>query len=139
MIRAATHDDIPVLVEMGKTFTDKAGFADHVGYDPESVEALLTGLIEGAGICLIGDKCMAAALVFPHPYNRAHIAAQELFWWSEGREGMLLFSALEDAVKERGADSLTMITIEAIAAEQMGRIYTKRGFRAVEHHYMKVF
>lgn len=139
MIRPATHDDIPAMIEMGKRFTDKAGFSEHIGYDPESVEALLIGLIEGAGICLVGERCMAAALVFPHPYNQAHIAAQELFWWSEGREGMLLLSALEQAVRERGAQSLTMITVEAIAAEQMGRIYTKRGFSSVEHHYMKVF
>lgn len=139
MIRPATLADIPNLIAMGKTFTDKAGFADHVGYDEESVAALLEGLIAGAGICLVGDQCMAAALIYPHPYNQAHLAAQELFWWSEGREGMLLFAALEEAVRKRGAHSLTMITIQAIEPEKMGRLYRKRGFSPVEHHYMKVF
>lgn len=139
MIRPATLSDIPAMVEMGRRFTDKAGFADHVGYDDQSAAALLEGLIEGAGVCLVGDRCMAAALVFPHPYNRSHIAAQELFWWSEGREGIRLLRALEQAVRDRGAQSLTMITIEAIEPDSMGRLYRKRGFAPVEHHYLRTF
>lgn len=140
MIRAATLDDIPAMVAMGKRFTDKAGFADHIGYDEASVEALLTGLIEGdTGVCLIGPDCMASALVFPHPYNRAHNTAQELFWWSEGLQGLRLFDALERAVKAKGAHSLIMITVEAINPDKTGQFYTRKGYRPTERSFMKVF
>lgn len=139
MIREATHSDIPALVAMGKTFTDKAGFADHVGYCPESVAALLGNMLDGGHVLLIGDKCMAGALVVPHPFNHAHTTAQELFWWSEGREGVRLFEALEAAVKARGAQSLVMVTIEAINPDAAVKFYQRRGYRQIERNFMKVF
>lgn len=139
MIRPATLADIPAMIEMGKRFTDAAGFSEHVGYDAESVEALLKGLIGGAGVCLVGPDCMAAALVFPHPYNQAHISAQELFWWSEGRQGVALFDALESAVKARGAQSFVMLTIEAMRPDVMARFYRSRGYRPIERGFIKVF
>ena len=128
------------MVAMGKRFTDKAGYADHVGYDAGSVERLLAGLIDSdAAVCLVGPECMASALIFPHPYNNAHTSAQELFWWSEGKDGLRLFNALEQAVRAKGADSLVMITVEAIRPEVMGRLYRRQGYAPVEHNFIKVF
>lgn len=136
MIRPATPEDIPAMVEMGRKFAERSGV--EVGFCPDSVSSLLAGLIEN-GICLVGDNCMAGAVLFDHPFNRAHKAAQELFWWSEGREGLRLLSALEAAVRDAGAHSLTMITLEAVNPETTGRLYARKGFRVLEHSYMKVF
>ncbi|OWQ98020.1 hypothetical protein [Sphingopyxis witflariensis] len=136
MIRPATLDDIPVMVEMGRKFADRSGV--EVGFCPDSVASLLAGLIEN-GICLVGENCMAGAVLFDHPFNRSHKAAQELFWWSEGRNGLRLLDALETAVREAGAHSLTMITLEAVNPETTGKLYARKGFRVLEHSYMKVF
>ena len=136
MIRAATLDDIPAMLEMAVRFALKSEV--EVGFCPDSVDTLLHGLIEN-GVCLVGDNCMAGAVVFDHPFNRAHKAAQELFWWSEGREGLRLLDALETAVREAGCHSLTMITLEAVNPQATGRLYARKGFRVLEHSYMKVF
>lgn len=124
------------MVAMGRKFAERSGV--EVGFCPDSVAALLTGLIEN-GVCLVGDDCMAGAVIFDHPFNRAHKAAQELFWWSEGRAGLRLLSALEDAVRAAGAASLVMISLQAVDPEPTGRIYERRGFRLLEHGYIKVF
>jgi len=78
--------DVPDLVEMGRRFAMKA--APHVGFDAHSVEQLLNGLIESEnGLVLRNGNSMFGAVIYPHPFNNAHKVAQELFWWSEGREG----------------------------------------------------
>lgn len=136
MIREAKHDDIPAMLEMGRKFADRSGV--EVGFCRDSVAALLAGLIDN-GICLFGPDCMAGAILFDHPFNRSHRAAQELFWWSEGRNGLRLLDALERAVRASGANSLTMITLEAVSPEATGRLYARKGFRVLEHSYMKVF
>jgi len=136
-IRDATLEDIPELVEMGRHFAAKA--APHVGFDADSVSQLLRGLIENPlGLCLRGDNSMFGAITFPHPFNNAHKACQELFWWSEGREGIAL---LNEAIRraDAAADSMVMITLESVHADRMAQFYMKRGFRPMERGFVKDF
>jgi hypothetical protein len=123
------------MVEMGRKFAERS--LVHVGFCADSVARLLEGLIAD-GICLVSDGGMIGGLVFAHPFNNAHLAAQELFWWSEGREGLLLLSAFESACMERGAASITMITLDAVEPEKTGRIYQRRGYVPLERSFVKV-
>ncbi|UXO93931.1 hypothetical protein Pan3_09 [Pseudanabaena phage Pan3] len=140
MIRPATLADIPAMVAMGRTFTDKAGFGSHTGYNEQDTADFLEALIEAPeAVCLVGPECMAAAIVTPSPFNRAHKAAQELFWWAQGRNGVRLFKALETAVRAIGAHSLIMVTTEAIRPDATGRFYERQGYRPLERNFIKVF
>ena len=139
MIRQATLEDIPRLLNMGAKFAEKAKLADHIGYNAGDMAASFKALIEGEFHALfIGEAGAIGATCTAHPFNSAHIAAQELFWWSEGREGLALLNALEKHC-EAHAHSLTMITLEAVAPERTGLLYERRGYRLLEHSYMKVF
>lgn len=139
MIRSATLADIPAMVAMGKRFTDAAGFAEHGGYDPETVVATLGQLIEDEnGICLVCNDGMAGAMAFPHPFNGAHKTCQELFWWSEGRSGLSLLNALERAAIALGAQSLVMATMDMLNAERMAKFYGARGFVPLDRNFIKV-
>ena len=139
MIRDAGLDDIPALLEMGRRFAWKAGFQDHIGFDDASVVGTLTALIEqDNGVCLIGDESMMGAVLYPHPFNKQHIAATELFWFSEGREGLSMLSVMEERVRDSGASSFTMATMEVVNAERMGRLYQARGFIPLDKNYIKV-
>jgi GNAT superfamily N-acetyltransferase len=79
-------------------------------------------------------------LLHPHYFNASHITGQELFWWIDpdhrGR-GSELLNALEAWVKDQGAHSFVMITLEALEPERVGLIYRRRGYRPVEHSYLK--
>lgn len=138
MIRDAVPDDIPALVAMGAKFAAKAGFADHIGYDPDTVAETLAALIE-QGICLIGDDCMAGAAFYRHPFNAGHLACAELFWWSEGREGGALLAEMELQARQAGANSLTMATMDVLNADRMAKVYARKGYRPLDRNFVKVF
>lgn len=139
MIREAGVSDIPQLLEWGKIFTDRAGFASHVGWNPADVEVTVRAMIDAPEhVIFISENGMIGALSVPHPFNRAHIIGEELFWWSQGRDGLRLLAALEEWAKAR-CHSLRMVTIEAIEPERTGRLYERLGFAPLEHGYIKVF
>lgn len=138
MIRPATLSDIPRLLEMGDRFSEKAKLADHVGYDPFSMSETFREMIEGGHLLFVSDTGAIGALRAHHPFNREHVFAQELFWWSEGRDGLALLDALIEHCQEH-CHSLLMITLEAIKPEATGRLYERKGFVSLEHTYVKVF
>lgn len=138
MIRPATVSDIPRLLEMGEAFSAKARLGDHVGYNREDMAETFRALIEGGHPVFIGEAGAIGGTSTPHPFNRAHIMAQELFWWSEGREGLRLLSAFEKWCAEN-CHSLRMITLEAVEPERTGKLYERRGYRPLEHGYIRVF
>jgi hypothetical protein len=138
LIRPACFADIPKLLEMGERFSAKAKLADHVGYCADSMTETFAWLIEGGHPVFIADNGAIGATSTRHPFNRAHIMAQELFWWSEGREGLRLLSALEEWCAAN-CHSLRMITLEAVEPERTGRLYRRRGYAPLEHGYVRVF
>lgn len=138
MIRPATLSDIPRLLEMGRKFAEKARLQDHVGYDPHSMAQTFEAMIAAGHPLFIGERGAIGAVSTHHPFNHEHIHAQELFWWSEGREGLALLRALEAYCAEH-CHSLQMITLEAVEPERTGRLYERLGYAPLEHSYVKVF
>lgn len=138
MIRAATVSDIPALLAMGERFAAKARLADHVGYDPESMAATFRAMIERDEFCLfVGETGAIGGLVAPHPFNHAQPIADELFWWSEGFEGLRLLQAYEEWAASHGA-IIRMTALEAVEPERMKRFYERRGYQPLERAYVRV-
>ena len=138
MIRPAELSDIPRLLEMGQRFSETAKLIEHVGYVADDMRETFAVLIEGGHPVFIGENGAIGASSTQHPFNRRHIAAQELFWWSEGREGLSLLDALEGWC-EANCHSLRMITLHAVRPEATGRLYERRGYVPLEHSYIKTF
>lgn len=125
---------------MGERFAAKGNIP--CGYDRETMTITFRHLInEAGGILLITDEQDGAvgALCHPHPFNRHHLTGQELFWWSEGGQGLPLFDELERRVEALGCNSFTMIALEALRPEAIGAIYRRRGYLPLEHSYMRKF
>ncbi|RYG90110.1 MAG: hypothetical protein EON59_00590 [Alphaproteobacteria bacterium] len=140
MIRPATLDDLPALLAMGERFATAANLASHVGYDADSMALTFRHMIESPdALLLITDALDGAVggLIYPHPFNHSQRVGQELFWWSEGREGLSLFEAVEAEARRLGAVFWTMITLDAIKPEATGRLYERRGYRRLETSYIK--
>lgn len=130
--------DIPGLLAMGERFAAKARLSDHVGYDPASMERTFAAMIDGDNFCLfVGSAGAIGGMVAPHPFNNAQIIADELFWWSEGREGLALLKAYEDWAGSFGA-VIRMTTLEAVEPERVGKLFARRGYVPLERAFVKV-
>lgn len=129
---------------MGKAFHSVTGVADLIPLDELTLERTFAQLMEHGCLLVIdgGDGLAGAtgALLHPHYFNSAHLTGQELFWWVDPEhrgQGNALFDALENWVREQGAKSFTMIALEALDPERVGMIYRRRGYRPVEHSYVR--
>lgn len=147
MIREADDADIPVIAQLGAQFYREAGWADVAEWDDASIRLTLGQLVTNPdGILLVlvrkGVICgMAGGLVHPLYFNHAHKTGQELFWWVSPDErigtGAALLEALEQAARDRGAQSWAMISLDKVRPEAVGAMYRRRGYRASEHTYIK--
>ena len=136
MIREATLADIPMVMELGRRFADDAGVTAQVGWDDESVEALLGHLIESDdGLLLVGENSILGGLIYAHPFNRHCRIFQELFWRSEGHEGLKLLARAEAIAQARGASRSMMLDIETMPGA--ARIYERRGYTLTERTFSK--
>lgn len=138
MIRRATYDDIPAVMEMGRRFADDAGVTAKVGWDDESVRNLLIALIDlENGILLVGEKGMIGGAIYPHPFNSNTVVFQELFWRSEGREGLRLYAEAEKWAREAGATHTAMSATEGMNPDGPCRIYERLGFSPFDRTFIK--
>lgn len=135
MIRAATLDDIPAVLVMGKAFADEAGVTAKVGWDDDTVAVLLTHLVESPdGVLFVGDNGMIGGLVFPHPFS-GKLVFQELFWRAHGGEGLKLLKVAEDYAASRGAERSIMIGIDTMPS--IDRLYARLNYEPMERLYSK--
>lgn len=147
MIRSATIEDLPALIELGRLFHAESGLRDTVVFDQESFSDTATALMS-SGFLLVADKgglCgMAGALIYPMWMNKSHKIAQEMFWYvdKKHRGGMTagkLFFALEKACRKAGADTMMMMHLESLTPSEVSQMYLKNGYSPVEHNYIKRF
>lgn len=137
MIREATSDDVGRLLDMGARFAETAKLIESVGYEPADMAKSFQWMIDDPlHVILMGGAGAIGGSSAPHPFNHSHWMAQEVFWWSEGREGLKLLDAFEAWAAER-CHSVRMITLEAVNPETMGRLYRRRGYAPLEHGYIK--
>lgn len=146
MIRAATYDDLPRVLEMGRRFFDTAGWPEVAEWDDASTEATLRFLIDqptgGLFLAEVDGQVvgMTGGLVTPFYFNLAHLTGQELFWWVEPEHrgiGSGLFDALEAWAADAGAQTFTMIAVDRLKPDVMARIYRARGYRPAEHSFIR--
>lgn len=135
MIRRATVEDIPRLVELGALFHAASPWRT-VTYDPDATANTVAGVITGAGAVFMNDAGMIGGFVSPLWFNPAVKVAVEMFWWAP-KDGRALREAFEQWATGEGA---TMIQGSALAdenAERVDRIWRRAGYRRAETAYVK--
>lgn len=140
-MRPATPDDTPALMRMGRSFAARAG----VPFDDESLAETFRILIDAESIFVAGDPPtgMVAAMVYRNYFLRSENVAQELFWWVDPESrgagiGREMLDGLEAWAKANEARTLTMVSLDAVDGEAVGRLYTARGYSPLERHFSKV-
>lgn len=168
MIREATVDDKFRLVEMTTRFIVSTRYHEWLGgTTPDRIGALVDRVLEHGVIfvaetdtpCMLekddgdgyvddNDVCiscaelvgMLALIVFEHPLT-GRPTAEEAAWWVEpehrhGSVGPRLMAHMEGwCVQKR----LHMVKMVAPDGSSVGDFYKKRGYQAVETHWVRVF
>lgn len=143
MIREATPDDIPVLVGWGEAFfNENKDWPAPFVFDRDFLAKGLTEIINSeSSMIFIGNGGAVGAIIYPH-YFTGQLTGQELFWWVQrasrgGGEAIKLLRKIERWAAEKGALTFTMISLEGLSPERVGKLYTRLGYRPIEHSYTK--
>lgn len=146
MIRNATHDDIPRIVEMAGRFYAQTRY---VGIAPMAEESAagLAILMMDQGVMLLAEADgavvgMVGLFVEPFTFNIAKTMATELVWWVEPEHqrsgiGAELLAAIEPACRAKGANMIRMMCL-AGQCEGAEAIYSRMSYTPSEHAYTKV-
>lgn len=142
MIRDATKEDIPKLLELGKKFFKATEYASFMPFSEENTINIINELIDGdSGILLVldnnGVSGMIGGLVYPF-YMSKDLTGQELFWWCEDKgKGLGLLDAIEKQAKEKGAKTFNMMSLDKLTPERLDKIYLSKGYTRSEHTYIR--
>lgn len=142
MIRLATLEDMPELLRMGKAFFDVSGYGELTEFSAQDTEIVLISLIEQESLLTDGKSGMIGFLVFPMFMNSSYTLSQELFWWVDddkrkSKLGVQLLKAAEKQSKEKGADSMIMLSINDLNGDKVNKLYESLGYKRQEQTYMR--
>lgn len=141
MIREATADDIPRIVEMGARFIDTE-YPGAVRFNAQQIGAMATALMNGNGAVFVVETegrvaGMMAMTTYEHCLS-GDLIATEVVWWVEpesrgGRAAFHLFAEGEKWARAKGATKLQMIA----PSDKVGKLYERLGFERIEVHYQR--
>ena len=85
---------------------------------------------------------IAGALFYPLYFSPTNKVVQELWWWltpqARGKgAGQAMYDTIETWAAEKNAVALFMIALADDRADKMAGLYSRKGFRPMEHSYMK--
>ena len=142
MIRTATVNDIPALVDMGRRFLQESSYGAIMPFEPDSLASTFKNLIlHDDGLLLVsGDENVTGMIgmhVFKHPLSGKKMAAEN-FWWMNpesrgGRDALRLLRDAESWVMSQGVEWMHMIAPSAKVAE----FYERLGYSPLEIHFFK--
>lgn len=140
MIRPATLLDVPQLVVLGERMHAESRFSA-MGYAPDKVAALLTGLISSPVGCVLVAERQGAVVGGMAGYCDAHFFSNDLFaadlavFVEPDRRGGIaaarLVRAFVDWATRRGARMIQVGISTGVHVEQTTRLYESLGFARV--------
>ncbi len=137
MIRPATTEDIPHLVEMGREFHAMSPHKPMGEFDGEAVGRMLDFLISSPSALVLtnGDGAIGGVMA-PIYFCPTKLMMEESFWWARkgGRDLLREFSV---QAKAMGASCIYLSTLRNDRSDIVDRIVSGMGFGMVEHRYVK--
>jgi GNAT superfamily N-acetyltransferase len=145
MIRRATEDDIPRLVEMGQALAAYASYG--APYVVERVEAVIRGCM-AKGIVLVADQDGNAVGLFlgvkaPIWFSDVEVATEIAMWVEPEKRGSRIVWELLDAfvqwAKECGVNHASVSDFYVDGSFPVSALYKRRGFYPIEQTYVRRF
>lgn len=145
MIRAATLEDVPAIVELSSHFILATPYSASLPVTPEYLEHTATTVIGGGtGIIYVVETDsrlvgFLAAYIGRHPFT-GQMYCEELAWWMEpaarkGTAGPRMLWLLIEWARQNGAVVLKMV---APAGSSVGEFYLRHGFTHLESAFLKI-
>lgn len=145
IVRNATHDDIPRIVEMAQKFYEQTQHAKHIPMKKECAAGLAIITME-QGTMLVAEKdgkvvAMLSAFIDNFTFNDEVLMVNEIaFWVDESVRGTLvavrLMKEARKICKSKGVLFFNMATL-ATSPDVAGRIYKAMGLEPVANIYMQ--
>lgn len=139
MLRQATHDDIPRLVQMGERFLN-AEYASHAcAYAlAKTLDDMVTSDSTLLLVACHDEEVIGVigVLLFSHPFT-GELVASETFWWVEPERrghGVKLMKCAEAWARGRGAKKMQM---GSPAGHDMSKFYARAGYVPTESTYQR--
>jgi GNAT superfamily N-acetyltransferase len=142
MIREATDDDTPRLIDMAQHFLLMTPYGRMLTPTTEQLAAFVE-TIRTMGVIIVAERLarvegMIGLVALPHPMDGT-LYAEEIAWWVEptyrgGSIGPRLLKAAELWARQKNARALKMV---APTGTTVGAFLTHHGYRAVETAYYK--
>jgi GNAT superfamily N-acetyltransferase len=136
MIRKATADDLPRILDLGAEFLALGPYA-WVPLDLAAFETFCRGLLE-VGVIFLSDDGLIAGCLSPFYFNPSVVMAAELFWFARS-DGRALRQALEDWAKDQGCVALTCSGLANEREATIRRLYGRAGYDVTEVAFVKRF
>lgn len=145
MIRRATLEDLPVLIEQIGVFLKESPFYRDIKYEPKKMEALIrSGLTRKSFFCevaidndeIIGGLC---ADTFEYTFSHEAYAADLLMYIKESKRSLRLATALVARYIEWGKDrrlrEVRLASTTGIKTEKFGLLCERIGFKPLGSIY----
>ncbi len=136
-VRAATADDIPCLVEMGRRFRSQSSYANFLADNPEKMAALGRQLLAQDGLLLMereGQVTGMIGFIIHSHFISGETVAGEVFWFVDAEhrgDGLKLLNEVKRRARKAGAKYLHMIAPN----ERVAKLYKALGYTFVESTY----
>jgi hypothetical protein len=139
VIRPATEEDVPRIVEMGEAFHGASPWKV-LPFSPVKFEQAARSLIANpSSTILVNDALtgMIGMMSGPVYFCDDATVAQEAFWWcEEPRDALRLLTAAENWCVSIGAGWSCMVRLEGVTP-RLEAYYERRGYTPTEHYYLK--
>lgn len=142
-IREATAQDVPDLVQLGLRFLASTGYAAILAENPTQMRQTAERLItQDDGVVFVSENAggdvtgMIGMLLFCHHIS-GELTAGEVFWYVEPESrgsGLKLVKQAEQWGRTHGA---TQMHVTAPSHTDVGVLYERLGFHAMEVGYQK--
>lgn len=137
MIRRATAEDLPRIIELGGQFLAASPYHD-LGYDRPAFGEFATRMMDGAGAIFLSDDGFIGGLLNPAYFNPSVVMGVELFWFAR-TEGKALREALETWARDAGAHGMQSTGLANEREAAIRKVYERAGYRACEVGFIKRF
>jgi hypothetical protein len=136
VIREATPDDMPALLERGRAFFDYSPWK-RLDYDETAVESTFAHLMSSPeGVIFLSDDGLCGGLVNGLYFSPSTRIAVELFWYAPS-EGTELREAFEGWAKDQGAEAVQFSALGDGRRAATERLYRMAGYQVSETAFLK--
>lgn len=150
VVRSATHEDIPHILDFGRKFFVCSKLKENVGFDAPSFVERITDFIENNGpfetgvfVLEIGKPVgVIAGLVYDTWFNSKVRTGQDLFWWIEPEyrnfaSANRMLQTLEAWAHDSGALWFTLAATETMRPQSLEKWYRRKGYELSERHFIR--